>query len=179
MSYDPNAVISPSGSTTVAGAGGGGSRDPNDLTVQQEAFLLHMIHAQAIKDKLAKEAAQLKERQQKIKFIHEIMQDINNAMDDEGNVDLNKHPELKQKLQAAEEHGVKMPGKDKLNGHESRRLLDNLNYTVDDWSREDATQMRKMQNLYMESEQSIMIAKHTMSSMDKPIRTMISGIKGG
>lgn len=148
-------------------------------TIQQEAYLLHLAHHASIRDKIAKEAAELRQRQEKIRFIHEIMQEINSLMDKDGNIDLSKHPQLKEKLKAAQEMGITITDKDSLNSHESRRLLDNLNYAAEDWSREDATQMRKMQSLYAESEQSIMIAKHTMASIDKPIRAMIAGIKGG
>lgn len=152
---------------------------PDDLTVQQIAHLLHIVHAQEIKDKLIEEAAILRERQEKIKFAHEVMQEINNAMDKEGNLDITNNLQLKDKLKAVAELGISISEKDQRNTHESRRLLDNLTYAVEDWSREDATQMRKMQNLYTEKEQSIMIAKHTMSSLDKAIRAMISGITKG
>lgn len=174
----------------LAGANGveaaPGLGDNFDLTVQQEAYLLHMLHVETLRNKIEKEMAELHMRQDKIKAIHDIMQDINNAMDEEGNLDLNKHPELREKFQKLKEHGLKIPEKDqnniqkeKFNMHESRRILENCQYKIDDWGKEDNLQMRKIQNYFTESEQSIMIAKHTMQAIDKPARAMISGIKGG
>lgn len=155
------------------------SSAPKDLTVQQEAFMLHIMHVRALKEKVNNEIASLRERQEKIKYIHEVMQDINNAMDDKGNLDITNNPELQQKFKDLQELGVKVPDKLVFNVAESKRIQENLQYKADDLGNEDSTQMRKIQNYYTESEQSIMIAKQAMSSMDKPIRSMIGGVKGG
>lgn len=156
-----------------------GRHDPSELTIQQEAHLLHILHVRTLKAKLDKEAAELRERQEKIKYIHEILQDINNSMDDKGGMDITQNQELQEKLKEAKEMGIKLPeGKTTFNTHECKRVIDNLHYTIDDWEKDDSLQMRKLQNMYTESEQSILIAKNTMSSIDKPIRGMISGIKG-
>lgn len=160
----------------------GSLKGPTKLepTVQQEAFLLHIMHVMALKEKVNKEIASLRDRQEKIKYIHEVMQDINNTMDDKGNLDITKNEELKQKFKDLKDLGVKFPeGKEVFNVSECKRVQENLQNKVDDMSSEDSTQMRKIQNYYTESEQSIMIVKHTMSSMDKPLRSMIGGIRGG
>lgn len=155
-------------------------KGPNDLTLQQEAFLLHLMRVKQLKKELEKEAAELKTRQQTIKALHEIMQEINNYIDSSGGLDITKNDDLQKKIKhAAEKFGVKLPtDKVKFDSHETKRLLDNLHYSVEDMEKEDNIQMRKIQSLYTESEQSIMIAKNTMQSIDKPIRAMIAGIKG-
>lgn len=155
------------------------SSDLNELTVQQEAHLLHILHVRALKEKLDVEAAQMRNRQEKIKYIHGILQDINNTMDKDGGIDVDGHPDLKEALAEAKKMGIKLPDhKEKYSSSECKRIMDNLHYTIDDWEKEDSLQMRKLQNMYTESEQSILIAKNTMSSIDRPVRSMISGIKG-
>ncbi|MBA3723125.1 MAG: hypothetical protein H0W88_12095 [Parachlamydiaceae bacterium] len=159
---------------------GGANHDPHELTVQQEAYLLHILHVEALRKKLETEAGQLRERQEKIKFIHEIMQHINNYMDGNGGLNIGANSDLQEMLQDAKDLGIKLPEGDKtvFNAHECKRLIDNLDYAIQDWEKEDTMQLRKMQNLYTESEQSILIAKTTATSMDKPTRAMISGIHG-
>jgi hypothetical protein len=157
------------------------ANDANELTIQQEAHLLHILHVRALKDQLNIEAAQLRERQEKIKYLHETMQELHNCMDSKGNLDISKQPGVIENLQHIREMGVKLPESTKVefSSHEAKRLLDNLNFAIEDWEKEDSTQMRKIHSLYTESEQSILIVKNTMASMDKPIRGMIAGIKGG
>lgn len=151
----------------------------SEPTVQQLAFMLHLSKANDVRTKIAAEADELKARQAKIKYLHEIMQEVNNALDKQGNLDLTKNPELQKKLKAATEMGVKIPEDlSKFDVHQSKRLMDNLTYVVEDFEKEDSTQMRKITSLYTESEQSIMIAKNTLSAIDKPLRAAIAGIKG-
>lgn len=147
-------------------------------TIQQETYYLHLDYHKAIRDKIEKEAAELRQRGEKIRFIHEIIQEINSHMDSDGNIDLSKYPQLKEKLKAAEELGISVTSKDSLNSHESRRLIDNLNFAADDWTREDNTQMRKMQNMYSDCERTLMMVKHAMTRSDTTIREMAKAIGG-
>lgn len=187
MSGEPTLVVTQEGTNAIL-------KDSLEKgqTVQDLAFLLHITHVKALREKINNELASLKERQEKIHYIHEILQDINNAMDDKGCLDLTNNDDLRAKIEDARSLGIKIPvdsatvtetdanGKIKGNfqAHEVDRVIQNLNYSIDDWDREDGIQMRKAQNLYTESEQSIMIAKNTASSCDKALRAMISGIKG-
>jgi hypothetical protein len=151
----------------------------SDRTVQQEAFFLHVGRVKYLRDLLDQHAVELKERQNKIRFVHGIMQEINNLMDEKGGLDISKNPDMQNRLKIAKEMGINiLAEKTKFSPHECNRLLDNLNFSVADWEMENNTHLKKIQNLYTESEQSILIVKNTMSSIDRPLRAMISGIKG-
>jgi hypothetical protein len=156
-------------------------KKPMDKTVQEEAYALHLAHAKNLREKINTEMAQLQERQDKIRFVHEVMQEINNLMDSNGSLNLKNSPELQEKLKYASTLGIKLPPESKLvhNTAECKRILENLHFSVDDWEREDGMQMRKIQTYYSESEQSIMIAKDTFSRLKAAIDAGIRGIKGG
>lgn len=152
----------------------------DDTTVQQDAYFLYLHHTKVLKDKVHEEMAELRQRQDKIKFIHEVMQEINNLTDNEGMLNLKAHPELKEKLKQALEMGIKLPvDKDSFDTHARKRLVDNLSYSAGDWEKEDSLQMRRIQTLYNETEQSLLIAKDVQSKLKSVIDGMAKAIRGG
>jgi hypothetical protein len=150
-----------------------------DTTVQQEAFFLHISRLRHLRALLDKHALDIKERQNKIKFLHELMQKLNNLVDDEGKIDFTADPTLTEDLKIAKELGVNIStDQTKLSRYQTDRLMDNLRYSISDWETSNNIDLRKASNIYSESEQSIMIVRNTITSIDRPIRAMIAGIKG-
>jgi hypothetical protein len=178
QSSDQTMIAPDAGSSRAKQVQGVEPFDPSqEPTVQQEAFFLHMSRVRYLREQLDQHAVILRERQNRIKFVHEIMQEINNKMDEKGTLDISNHPDLQTRLKIAKDMGVNiLADQTKFTTHQCNRLMDNLNYTVGDWEMENTTDLKKIQNFYTESEQSIMIAKYTASSIDKPLRSMIANI---
>lgn len=149
----------------------------NDLTPQQMAYMLHKSRLEYFKNELAKHAAELKEGIQKVEFLHNVMQELNNATKD-GKLDISKNAALQQKLKEAAEYGVKISeGKTKFSEFEYSRLLDNFSYTVSNIENNNSFLTKKVNNFYTESQQSIMIVKDTHSTIWKAIHAIIQNVK--
>lgn len=151
-----------------------------DPCVLQRAFLLHQDFYKRLKEDILKQAVEVEDRKNKIKFIHTIMQDINNYMDDQHTLDLTQHPELQEKLKAAKEMGVNIfADQVKFTSFQTTRLIDNLNTTLENWDTDNRTQLITIERIFKESEHTLLLLKAFLSMNERTNRTIAAGIRGG
>lgn len=151
-----------------------------DSCVLQRAFLLHQDFYKRLKEDIQRQAVEVEDRKNKIKFIHTIMQDINNYMDDQHALDLTQHPELQEKLKAAKEMGVNISiDQIKFTPFQATRLIDNLNTTLENWETDNRTQLITIERIFKESEHTLLLLKAFLSMNERTNRTIAAGIRGG
>ncbi len=131
--------------------------------------LAHLAQVKGLRGKIEKKTAELIERQQKTRSIHQIMQEINNYTDQDNKLDLTNHPELIEKLkEVKEKYGINISiEKTKFTDHERTRLLDNLNFSVQDWDTENNLDLKKLASLSAEYDQSILMIKSAMAGEER------------
>ena len=166
------------------------AQEPQEnLSLEKEAFLIYTQRARELKDLYKKDLAELHQRREKLKFLHELMQEIKNSLNEKSELDLKSNDpanlkddseSLKGKLQKAIDMGIKISinNKDKLSAFDVKNILENLNMEATDLHTDNEIQIKKMDNLFKECEQTIMIAKSVLSALDKPKRAAIQGMKG-
>ncbi|WP_068466575.1 hypothetical protein [Candidatus Protochlamydia phocaeensis] len=154
-----------------------------------EAVKFYAYHGKEIKNKIDQIAAEVTQRQEKMKFLHEIVQELNSSIDGSDKLDIGKNEQLKEKLRIAKEMGVNIPldskssdtnviVKTSFSSTERDRLLENLHLTADTWDKENKQQTQKMQIYIQESDRYLMLANQVLKYEDKPKRSALSGIKG-
>ncbi len=162
-------------------------------TVISEAILLEAVkfyaaHGSRIKNEINQIGAEIHHRQDKVKFFHGLIQDINNLINNNETLDISKNVELQDKLKQAKELGVNLPMDEKsteqkpllkttFTSAQRDRLLENIHLTVDEMDKEGKIQTQKMQVLIQESDRYLTLANQVMKYEDKPKRTAIAAIK--
>ncbi len=142
-----------------------------------EAVKFYAQQGKEMKSKIDALAAEVKQRQQKIKFAQEIMQELNNSIDGNGKLDISQKPELLEKLRVAKEMGINIPvDKSTFSSDEKDRLMQNLGLSVDAWDKENKQDTQKMQIYLDESNRYLTLATQAMKYEDKPKRASLAGM---
>lgn len=156
--------------------------ESNEVDLQTEqakkyalgAYGLEVYTRQAgiIKEKIDKVAAEISQRQERIKLLHQILQGINKLSDENG-LDISKHPELMAKLKNAKELGIDInETQTKFSGQERDFLKETLHMAAEDYTNENKVQTQKMQVLIQESDRWLMLA-NAMVKTDERIKKRI------
>lgn len=149
-----------------------------DSSVLHKAFVLHHDFYRDLRKKLENHAVEVKDRQNKIKFVHGIMQEMNNYIDEKGALDLADHPDLQQKLQAAKDMGISIAADQvTFTSFQTTRLIENLNSTLEDWNTDNRTQLINIEHIFKESEQSVLLVKYLLTIYRDAIKAMCAGMK--
>ncbi len=139
--------------------------------------LLYLQRASETKDKIDILGAEINLRQDKVRFINDLICDINNLTNDENGCDLTA---LQDKLSIAKELGVNIStDKLTLNSLERDRMIQNLHLTGEGWDKENRSETQKMEVCVKELDRIMMLLKEIQKSEDKPKRSSLAGIKGG
>ncbi len=152
-----------------------------------EAVKFYAQQGNEMKSKINVLAAEVTQRQQKIKLVQEIMQELNSSIDSNGELDISQKPGLLEKLRVAKEMGINIPMdpkstdenplcKSKFSSDEKDRLLQNLGLSTDSWDKENKQHTQKMQIYLDESNRYLTLATQAMKYEDKPKRASIAGM---
>jgi hypothetical protein len=155
-----------------------------------EAVKFYAHHGRLAKDKIDNIAAEVSQKQDKIKFIHEIIQEINNSITDSNDLDISKNEKLLEKLRIAKEMGVNIPldakssdsnilAKKSYSSGERDRLLENLHLSADMIDKEIKQLTQKMQIYIQESDRYLMLANQVLKYENKAKEKSLRGIAGG
>ncbi|MFI5342982.1 MAG: hypothetical protein ACHQUC_02050 [Chlamydiales bacterium] len=111
-----------------------------------------------IKEKVDNMAAEIEQRQGKIKLLHEILQAINKLSNENG-LDISEQIELQEKLKIAKELGVDIPEDQRTFNTQQRDFLkESLCMAADDFNNENKLQTQKMHVHSQESDRWLTIA---------------------
>ncbi|WP_075882738.1 hypothetical protein [Candidatus Protochlamydia sp. W-9] len=152
--------------------------------VTLEAVVFYASESEKIKKKIDHLAAEVSQKQDRIKFVNEIIQEINNAIDPTtGKVDLRNKAEFLEKLNTAKGMGINIPMDSKtehpkahFNAEERERFLQNLGLSADAWDKENKQHTQKMQMYLDESNRYLTLATQAMKYEDKPKRAALAAM---
>jgi hypothetical protein len=148
------------------------------LTPQVMAF--YATRAADTKTKIDQLGAEISQRQDKMRFINDLIADINTLTDSKKCLDLSKHPEIQEKLRVAKEMGININvDKVKFNSEERDGLIQNLHLKGKNWDDENKTQTQKMDIYIKELDRVMMLLKEFQKSESQSKRGALAGIKGG
>jgi hypothetical protein len=155
------------------------SLDAMDLAITPEVMAFYAKRAADAKEEIDKLAAETSQRQDKMRFLNDLIAEINSLTDEKQCLDISKHLELQEKLRIAQELGVKITGgKLKFDSIERSRLVENLHLQGDNWDKENKTQTQKMDIYIKELDRVMMLLKEVQKYENQSKRGALSGIKG-
>ena len=143
--------------------------------------LILMINAERLKnleENAFTELKELKERQADVSKLHTILKKLN-ILSPTGELDLNKHPELKDLIEEAKGMGVEIEeGKVKYSEDEKVRLIDNIRMTIEDMSTNNEMQLQSVTRFNNERYESWQMAKSIIDPLDKAKKGLARALAG-
>lgn len=150
--------------------------DGGDLGIEQITHLLILQKLSKLKDEFASKGMELKQRQDKVRWIHDLMQRLNKRVDKEtGEIDLTHKKidektgelkagesaegdeelqsllELRRKLkEASQDHGYEIKAQGSYSKDERERMIDNLRMVCDDLNLQNDLQLQDLNQLVNE-----------------------------
>ena len=148
--------------------------------ITPEVFKLYAQRANETKEKIDRLAAEIHQRQDKMRLINDLICDINNLTDDKHELNLSQNLDLQEKLRIAKELGANINA-EKLTYSpvERDRLLQNLNLKAEEWDKTNRTETQKMEIHVKELDRIMMLIKEVQKGEDRPKRSATAGMKGG
>lgn len=145
-----------------------------------EITKFYVLRASDRKHKIDSLAAEIYQRQDKIRLINDIISEINCLTDEKNSLDISQNGELLEKLKIAKELGVKIKDDQvKFNAIERDRLIENLHITTDSWDKENRYQIQKIEIHVKELDRLMMLLKDIDRKEDQTKRPILAGIRGG
>ena len=153
-----------------------------------EATKFYALQAKNIKDDIDELAVELRQRQEKIRFLHDLIQEINSLTTDGSDLNLSPDPEIQEKLAAAAKMGVRIPTapdsnpdnptyKTTYSNIERDRLVENLHLTSDELDKDNKMAAQRITILIQESDRYVMLASQVMKYEQKAKQGATQGIK--
>lgn len=148
--------------------------------ITQEMRRFYALRADHMKSNVDLLAAEVHQRQDKMRLINDIIAEINNLTDEKNGLDISQNADLLEKLQVAKELGVKIKeGQTKFSAIERDRFIENLHLAADGWDKENRHQTQKIEIVIKELDRLMMILKDVDRKEDQAKRPMLAGIRGG
>lgn len=148
------------------------SKDVEKYALSAYGLEIYTHQSAILKEKVDEIALDISQRQDRIKFLHEVLQAINKLSDENG-LDIGKHSEMISRLKIAKEFGIDLdPGQTKYTAQERDFLKESLHMAAEDYNNENKLQTQKMQMLIQESDRWLMLA-NTMVKTDERIKKRI------
>lgn len=150
----------------------------SDASVLKEIKRLYAKEAAKTQNKADKIAAEIRQRQDKLNLINDIISDINNYTNDQNGLDLSAHPDLVEKLRIAKELGINIKdGQTAYSAKERDHLVENLYLSTDGMDKENRHQTQMMEKLLKHTDRLMVIMDDIKKKEEQAIRAMNSGIK--
>ena len=157
----------------------GGDIDPENLSLEALILLINAERLKYLQEQSQKEFTELKERQEKVAELHNILKALNAATDSKGELDISKNDELKQLLSKAKDLGVEVKdGKFKFNKDERERLVENIRMTVEDLNVKNDMQLQVISRLTNERYESYQMARSILKPLHDAKTSHARGIRG-
>jgi hypothetical protein len=139
--------------------------DPNHLSIESLALLINAERLHHLEKQVTNEFIELKQRQDKVSYLHKVMKTINLSTNNKGEFDCSSQ-ELKTILAQANEYGVEIDyNKPKYSKDERDRLLENIRMTVDDQNVMNDMQLQMITRLTNERYESYQMARAIMKPL--------------
>lgn len=171
LQTDPNENIDPNYSV---------ERGPSSTAVTHEMRKFYASQAEKRKRDVDALAAEVHQRQDKMRLVNDIIAKINTLTKEDNSVDITQDPELVQLLQLARDNGVQIKEQQtSFNGLERDRLIENLHLAADSWDKENRSNTHRMEVIIKELDRLMMILKDIDRKENQAKHPMLAGIRGG
>lgn len=153
--------------------------NPNNLSLEALLLLINTERLRQLKEETIKEFRTLKDRQTKVSKLHKLLQAINNATNDKGELDCSKNPDVKTLIQEAKEFDVDLPMKDKFKKEERERLVENIRMAVEDLNIQNEMQMQTITRLTNDRYETYQMARSILKPLHEDKINKARKIAGG
>lgn len=153
--------------------------DPKELSLEALILLINTERLKHLQDKTENEFKELKQRQEDVKELHEILKAVNAATKDSGELKISKNEELISLLEKARELGVDIKeGKTSFNREERDRLVENIRMTVEDLNVQNDMQLQTISRLTNERYESYQMARSILKPLDEAKSSLARALRG-
>lgn len=153
--------------------------NPN-LSLETLILLVNTERLKFLRDNINKEFAELKKRQDQVKYLHKLLKKINALTNDKGEFDCSANPELQKLLKEAKEMGVEQKeGHHKFTKEERDRLVENVQMTIEDFNTSNDMQLQTINRLTNERYESYQLARSILKPLHEAKMQHARGAKGG
>lgn len=121
---------------------------------------------------------ELKERQQRVADLHDLLKKLNSITDNEGRIDFSAHPEAKQLVDKYKGAIGWEKNQNKLSRDEKDQLINNIRMTVDDLGVNNDMQLQEVTRLTNERYECYQMARAILKPLDDLKKNMAKGVKG-
>lgn len=153
-----------------------------DTNMSLEALILLITteRLKTLKDKTRIELTQLKERQDKVRKIHEALRTINAETDEKGKLDFSSNEDLKELLNEVKELGITIK-EDKFTytKEERDRLVENLRTAAEDFNVENEMQIQTVSRFTNERYETYQMARSILRPLHEDKQRKAREISGG
>lgn len=153
---------------------------PEDMSLETLSMLVHGDRLSFLHNRIHKELATLRERQDKVSALHKIMKKINVATNDEGKFECTENEELQKHLQEAKRLGVEIEDEKFIYSKEERdRLIENFNMTIADYNVSNDMQLQAVNRLTNERYESFQLLRSIMKPLHEDKMGKARAVRGG
>lgn len=138
-----------------------------DYSLEALVFLISKNRVHSLEMKTRDEFKQLKQRQDKVKYLHQLMKSVNKITDSKtGGCDFTSHADLVALFDEARAMGVEIEqGKLKYDREGRDRFIDNIRMTIDDFNVQNEMQLQTITRLTNERYESFQMARSIMKPL--------------
>lgn len=137
------------------------NKDPKHLSLESLTVLINANRLHELEKNSRKELSELRERHQKVAFLHKFLKTINAMTSPTHEFDWTNTPELGEMVLKAKEMGVELDERKFKYGKEEReRLLENIRMTVEDLNTLNELQLQTITRLTNERYESYQMARN-------------------
>lgn len=139
---------------------------PENISLEALVLLINAERLKTLQDSTAKEFKELRERQEKVKQLHDLLQSLNKETTDKGEVDLKTKKDLADTLKKLKDHGISYnEDKTSYNKDERDRLVENIKMTIEDYNVQNEMQLQKVSRLTNERYESYQMARSILKPL--------------
>ncbi len=153
--------------------------DPKELSLEALILLINTERLKHLQNKTENELQELKQRQEDVKELHDILKAVNAATKSSGELKISKNQELQDLLERARELGVDIKeGKTSFTKEERDRLVENIRMTVEDLNVQNDMQLQTVSRLTNERYESYQMARSILKPLHESKSSLARALRG-
>lgn len=140
--------------------------DLENISLESLILLINSERLKTLQEQTAAEFKELKERQEKVRKLHSILQTLNKETNEKGEIDLSKKKEIQDELKTLKDHDIPVKeDKTKYNKDERERLCESIKMTIEDLNVQNDMQLQKISRLTNERYESFQMARSILKPL--------------
>jgi K+ transporter len=140
--------------------------DSDEYTLDTLTLIVLTDRLKQLENQTMNEIQDLKKRQEQVRFLHKLLQKINAATNDKGEINLEDNPELQEMLDKAEEMGIEFTIKNgKFNTDQRDYLVENIRMKIDDFNVQNDMQLQTISRLTNERYEMYQMARSILKPL--------------